>query len=161
MYDPERTQRLFLKKCLLDKSGCWNWTGHLNDKGYSRFSWMINGEYGPSFGHRYSYERFIGKLKKHMTIDHLCKNKKCVNPMHLEQVTWKENLFRGDTISGRNAKKTHCKRGHEFTKENTRISTLRSKRKSGKVVLYKIRQCLQCEHSYYKRSINENRLLTL
>ena len=54
-----------------------------------------------------------------MTIDHLCRNRRCVNPEHLEPVSRGENVLRGDGHSARNARKTHCIRGHEFTVENS------------------------------------------
>ena len=69
--------------------------------------------------HRYVYEREFGKIPKGYVIDHLCENTQCINPYHLEVVTNKENVLRGNGLTAQNARKTHCKRGHEFTPENT------------------------------------------
>ena len=71
------------------------------------------------YGHRVSYEAFVGPIPDGLTIDHLCKNPPCWNPWHLEAVTRGENTLRGDTISGRNLRKTCCPRGHEYNEENT------------------------------------------
>lgn len=68
-----------------NKSGCWNWRGHLS-KGY--------GYFGPRVAHRVVYEKVIGKIPDGLQIDHLCLNKRCVNPKHLEPVTPKENTNR-------------------------------------------------------------------
>lgn len=67
--------------------------------------------------HRLSYENFKGKISKELEIDHLCNNRRCVNPDHLEAVTHLTNIQRG--LSGMpNRMKTHCIHGHEFTKQN-------------------------------------------
>jgi hypothetical protein len=68
-----------------------------------------------------AYELAIGPIPEGLTIDHLCRNRGCVNPAHLEAVTNRTNLLRGDGIAALNARKTHCKRGHEFTPENTYV----------------------------------------
>ena len=72
-----------------------------------------------SLAHRISYEIHVGLIPEGMTIDHLCRVRHCFNPNHLEVVTLKENLMRGDTLCARNSNKTHCDKGHEFTPENT------------------------------------------
>lgn len=54
-----------------------------------------------------------------MTLDHLCRNRACVRRSHLQPVTNKENVLRGESILAENARKTHCKNGHELTPENT------------------------------------------
>jgi hypothetical protein len=74
-----------------------------------------------------------------MQLDHLCRVRHCVNPAHLEVVTLHTNVTRGNGWAGRNARKTHCKRGHEFTPENT--IPLRN---GG-------RECRQCRREYYRR----------
>lgn len=96
--------------------GCWLWTGTKHNEGYGRVSFRGT----KAFAHRTSYERFVGPIPEGLTIDHLCRNKSCVNPAHLEAVTRKENAFRGNCIAAQNANKTHCKNGHEFSPENTR-----------------------------------------
>lgn len=100
-------------------SGCWEWQhGIRGSLGYGAF-WFNGKQHN---AHRFSYEIFKGKIPENLVIDHLCKNPKCVNPNHLEVVTTKENLLRGNTFQAKNAKKTHCPRGHEYNKENTYIS---------------------------------------
>ena len=104
-------------------SGCWIWLGSLNrgpskkDIGYGRF--QCDGV--QSQAHRYSYEMHIGPIPKGLEIDHLCRNPCCVNPDHLEPVTHKENVRRGDASvswAKQQRNKTHCKRGHEFSEDN-------------------------------------------
>lgn len=95
------------------ETGCWVWTGAKQKDGYGTIS-----DNGRRPAHRVSYERFVGPLIKGLTIDHLCRNRLCVNPDHLEQVTFKENVLRGVGPTAVNARKTHCIRGHELTKEN-------------------------------------------
>lgn len=100
-----------------DKTDCWNWTLS-TFKGYGGYS--IN--HRTIRVHRAMYELVTGKpILSHLVVDHLCRNKKCLNPKHLEVVTNKENVLRGVGISAVNARKTHCMRGHEFTPENTRV----------------------------------------
>lgn len=96
---------------------CWPWMAALDSGGYGHFSSPRSTK-----AHRYSYELLVGQIPDGLTIDHLCRNPPCVNPAHMEPVTMRENSLRGNGWSGRNARKTHCVHGHEFTAENTRIS---------------------------------------
>jgi hypothetical protein len=66
--------------------------------------------------------RYVGKIPEGLQIDHLCRVRECANPAHLEAVTCRENLLRGDTVTAHNANKTHCVNGHEYTPENTAIT---------------------------------------
>lgn len=98
----------FLEKILKDPgTGCWNWTGTLQKNGYSTF--YLQGR--TLRGHRWSYEHYVGTIPDGLEIDHLCRNRKCVNPEHLEPVTAQEN--------SRRAMRSHCVNGHEFTDDNT------------------------------------------
>lgn len=99
---------------LTDRSGeCWTWLGQLT-KGYGRVKYQ-----GKKWrAHRLTYELFVGPIPDGLHLDHLCRNRACVNPAHLEPVTNAENLRRGITPP-QNVRKTHCQRGHEFTEENT------------------------------------------
>ena len=100
----------------VDKTdSCWNWTACKSLHGYGGF--QLNDKW--RIAHRVSYEDKNGKIPEGIVIDHLCKNKSCVNPVHLEAVTQKENIMRGTWFASLNAKKTHCPKGHEFTPENT------------------------------------------
>lgn len=69
--------------------------------------------------HRFSYEVSVADIPDGMVIDHLCRNGLCVNPKHLEAVTNVVNVMRGEGAAARNARKTHCNKGHELTPENT------------------------------------------
>jgi len=108
--DLERT----LNKFVEDENGCWNWTGHCGDGGYPLYRFKD----GSSRVHRWLYEKLRGGIERRLTIDHLCRNIKCINPGHMEPVTMRENLMRGNGPSAINARKTHCKRGHPFSGSN-------------------------------------------
>lgn len=110
--DPDRR---FRESYTVTDSGCWQWTGWLESNGYARFT-IGQKRTG---AHRWAYERFVGSIPPGMAIDHLCRNRACVNPDHLEPVTTRANLLRGETLAAANAAKTHCKHGHKFTPENT------------------------------------------
>ena len=92
---------------------CWLWTGAKNSKGYGS---MSNGKNGSMLAHRAAYTFTVGAIPEGLTIDHLCMNKACVNPGHLEPVTLAEN------ISRRFIEQTHCAKGHEFAGTNVRYS---------------------------------------
>jgi len=104
----------------VDRSGnCWVWVGGLS-RGYGRF--QLNGRKGPRvLAHRLVWEELCGPVPRGFELDHLCRNKRCVNPSHLEVVTHRENVLRGDGLAAREAKQTHCKWGHPFDGENTVI----------------------------------------
>jgi len=99
--------------------GCWEWTGPLNGYGYGRL--FVGGHGRFVMAHRYSYERFIGKIAQGLTLDHLCRVRHCVKPKHLEAVTNRENIRRGESPFAKKARLTRCIHGHRFDKANTYI----------------------------------------
>jgi len=100
------------------KRDCWEWTGSISQHGYGRLTISNNGHKKTRSAHRVSYETFVGEIPDGLTIDHLCRNRKCINPNHLEAVTIKENVSRGNPLWKQEAARTHCKYGHEFTEDN-------------------------------------------
>lgn len=109
-------------KLLLDKlsmpepnSGCRLWLGDSVKGGYGRC--QVRGK--KFLAHRLSYFVYKGIIPDGYTVDHLCNNPQCINPLHLEAKTQKENNLRADSFSTINAAKTHCPVGHEFTEQNT------------------------------------------
>jgi hypothetical protein len=111
-------QRFWAKVNKNTEDGCWEWAGSLSPKGYGRF--FLRAGRASKQAHRFAYELVVGPIPGDKCIDHLCRNPSCVNPSHLEVVTPRENTLRGTGLAARNAKKTHCPRGHEYTPENTR-----------------------------------------
>jgi hypothetical protein len=99
--------------------GCWLWTAG-KKRAYGAFAVEHD---RTVLAHRWSYEHHVGPIPDGLTIDHLCRRPLCVNPAHLEPVTPRMNVLRGDTVPARNARKTHCKRGHPFDEVNTYINS--------------------------------------
>ena len=103
---------------------CWEWTGARDSNGYGHF--RLPGSprgVGVVSAHCFAWELAHGPMPGDSEPDHLCKNRGCVNPAHLELVPHRENALRGSGPTARNARKTHCKRGHEFTPENTYVDS--------------------------------------
>lgn len=99
------------------QSPYWEWEGARFTAGYG----AIQVEGKTRRAHRIVYETVRGPIPDGLVLDHLCRNRICVNPWHLEPVTLVENILRGESPMAGNAKKTHCIHGHEFTAENTHI----------------------------------------
>lgn len=95
--------------------GCWEWTGSRNQKGYGQAT--LNGR--RTGAHRVAWLRSGRTIPDGLQLDHLCRNRACVNPDHLEVVDNRTNVLRGRTLPARNIQKTHCIRGHAYSEENT------------------------------------------
>jgi hypothetical protein len=95
------------------ENDCWVWTGYRISTGYASVLWTENGVKKNMLVHRASHELWIGPIPEGYEVDHLCRNRPCYNPKHLEAVTHEENTRRR-TWSG-----PVCRNGHEFTDENT------------------------------------------
>ncbi len=114
---------------------CWIWTRSLNGSGYARI--YVNRRLVRA--HRFAYEYHIKNIPEGLDLDHLCRNRACVNPNHLEPVTRKVNLNRGSQVKGNpNAAKTHCKNGHPLSGDN--LYLVPGNTKSGV-----FRRCRACE----------------
>ena len=96
--------------------GCWLWGGGFHSNGYGQFNPTRKHN---ALAHRYAYEQLRGIITEGLTLDHLCRNRACVNPEHLEPVTNKINILRGKSLPAHNAAKTHCLRGHPYDMFNT------------------------------------------
>lgn len=125
--------RLIYSKIKVDKeTGCWVWAGYC-------FNYpLINLKDSKVYVHHLVYTWFKSPRTKGLQLHHTCENKKCVNPIHLEELTVGKHNATKD-INYHNAGKTHCKRGHEFTEENTYIY------RNGKS-----RVCKTCSKEYYQ-----------
>jgi HNH endonuclease len=100
---------------LVDKTdSCWIWKGPTAGAGYGVL--RFQGE--RIYAHRFSYELYHRCEPEH-TIDHLCRNRLCVNPTHLEDVPSGVNTRRGFSLSAINARKTHCPKGHPYDRNRT------------------------------------------
>jgi hypothetical protein len=133
---PKTRIDLFMDKIRIDSTtNCWIWIGHVNKvSGYGQF-W--NGEKVVG-AHVFSFVTFNHPLPAGLEPDHLCRVRRCVNPKHLEAVTRRENLLRGDTIPARKAAQTSCKNGHPLSGDNL------YRAKNG------TRQCRICKAALYR-----------
>jgi hypothetical protein len=126
----------FVNKIQVSINGCWQWIGCIDMGGYGRI--MLDKKNRPA--HRVSYEmHHLVKVPEDMTLDHLCRNPTCVNPWHLEIVTMRENMLRGNTIAAVAIRENKCMNGHEFTSENT----MTNKTTGG-------RRCRECYRNYQR-----------
>lgn len=143
-----REQRFWMKVDRRGPDECWEWTGKKDNNGYGK---MYDGgsiDYNKQYAaHRISWEINRGPIPTGLTIDHLCRNRGCVNPDHLEPVTSAVNTMRGYGYFAKNSRRTHCPKGHPLSGSN-----LKMMKKDGKPY----RACLVCLrfdslNRYYRR----------
>ena len=120
-------------------TACWQWQGAFVN-GYGKASIWSNGKSLKVRAHRLAYEAFVGPIPDGLELDHLCRQRPCCNPEHLEPVTHLENLRRGKPVHV-----THCPRGHAYNAENTRLRARTRPRKRGGGTYQSLeRSCLKC-----------------
>lgn len=118
--DVRLPMRFWKKVAPCPMSGCWLWFG----------KWLQVNGYGISglpprrqvLAHRRSYLALVGDVPPGLELDHLCRVRCCVNPAHLEAVTHRVNLLRGDTFAARHVATTRCPSGHPYDERNTYVT---------------------------------------
>jgi len=116
---------------------CWEWQGGVSHNGYG----YIKCDGRQQRTHRVAWELVNGPIPDGLQIDHLCRNRRCCNPAHLEPVTCRENLMRGETLAAVNVATTHCPAGHPYDESNTRHTS------SGRIC----RECARTRHRAYMK----------
>ncbi len=129
--EAELNRARFYSRVAQQENGCWLWLGPLNKDGYGTFRPANSGKNQKA--HRVAFLLEYGAIPDGYSIDHLCRNRACVNPAHLEAVTHRQNVLRGLSPAAQNSRKTHCKRGHELNEE-----TIRLRKDGGRI-------CVVCE----------------
>lgn len=129
------TEILFwLKVIRRGPNECWDWTGARTKTGYGHM--RVAGK--DFYVHRFAYDLLVDPIPEGLVIDHLCRNRLCVNPTHLEAVPQRRNVLRGEGIPAINYHKTECPHGHPYTPENTYIQTVNGRNH---------RSCLTCRQT--------------
>ncbi len=113
----EKIQERFWGK--VDASGpCWQWMGAGAGKGYGKIGVVVDGKPSYPYAHRVAWEILVGEIPEGKELDHLCKNRRCVNPDHLEPVTRRQNLARSAAVCTLNSLKSSCPQGHPYEGDN-------------------------------------------
>jgi hypothetical protein len=123
-----------MRRVVFASSGCWEFTGRLDPDGYGRAG--VGGR--QRMAHRITWEFTRGPIPDGLQIDHLCRNRACVNPSHLEVVDARTNTLRGISSPAINARKDRCRNGHPFTRLYKRAGVDRFER-----------ACLACRRERY------------
>jgi hypothetical protein len=129
----------FEAKYTVQPNGCWQWTAGKSWKGYGRF--RLNGKQPQA--HRVAYRLYRGPVPDDLVIDHLCRNRLCVNPDHMEITTNRVNCCRGESPTIVSWREDRCIRGHPFDDANTIVSV----RPSGTIK----RRCRTCKNEQARR----------
>lgn len=132
----------FMRKVKIADSGCWEWQGSTTWGGYGvvgvlNTKWMV---------HRLTYTLAKGKIPWEKVLDHLCKNRLCCNPEHLEAVSSRENWLRSNAPTKAHAKKTHCPCGRDYD------ILYRTKARSGREI--KCRACSYCRRVWRQKNLD-------
>jgi hypothetical protein len=129
----ERIMRMVVKS----EAGCWEYAAH-SRKGnsYRQVNVYVDGKQVLRYAHRVAYEHFVGEIPDGLQLDHVCRNRVCVNPAHLEPVTASENRRRATALI------THCPQGHPYDETNMRVQP------DGR------RYCRECKRARHRRASN-------
>lgn len=139
-----------------DLGNCWIWIAYRNQAGYGWFKLgsRRDGTEGQVQAHIWLYEYEIGPVPDGLELDHLCRNRACVRPTHLEAVLHRINVLRGEATSAKNAKKTHCPKNHSYSGDNLiitsrgtracRICVTEQRRAWGEKRKTKVAECMRC-----------------
>lgn len=146
LMDSKKGMRRNFPLIKVKRSGCWEWGGVVTQFGYCQMSfngrsWLV---------HKFMYERLVREVHLPLCLDHLCRNRKCCNPLHLEEVTLGENVRRGNGVCGRNFRKTHCPKGHPLYGENL-YETKEGYRHCKECGRNVCREWARIRNGYYKR----------
>jgi hypothetical protein len=136
---------------VMPTDGCWHWTGTVGSNGYGRMA--IRDRRGVQLSycaHRIGYEHLVGPVPDGYELDHTCENPLCVNPAHLEPVSHKTNVLRGNSPHAKNAAKTMCHNGHELSGYNLVIRWEPTTKGAA-------RKCRTCEAANAKRWRNKHK----
>lgn len=123
----------------VSESGCWEWTAGTDTHGYAQP--CIEGRY--QLLHRWTYATLVGPIPKGLELDHICRVRHCVNPAHLEPVTHRQNVLRGEGVAAIAARTTHCPEGHEYAGGNLIVYS------DGK------RRCRECRNTQARARYNQ------
>ena len=110
----------------VSETECWEWIGTIRPDGYGL---LYSAQHKRQIrAHRVVFSFFMGELTKGLVIDHLCRNRKCVNPSHLRETTQRENTICGVGPAAKKHAQTECVKGHPFDEQNTYIPPKRGTR---------------------------------
>jgi hypothetical protein len=133
-----RDRDWFRSRIEVRPDGCWDWQLRIDRCGYGRVSFPVPDMQG-LMAHRVAYEAMVGPIPEGMTIDHLCRNTKCINPDHLRPATQRENILGSEGVTAKAARRTHCIHGHPFAGDNLLVSK-------------GVRYCRECMRRRYRAS---------